>query len=187
MLFNKKNDMSESFDSAGEFADKPMDLQIIRNLINVFSSASEEKEILSELINTATRLTNAKTGSVILFDPANMNSAKTLIHSQNHPEDLLDHKLNLLLSGWVLVHGERLLTDDLITMFDRKYTKDHYSEISSAMSIPIQTQGKTIGVINLIKTDKHQEFNSWHISLTETAGSPLCSLYPEQSYAGEAV
>ncbi|MEJ2636974.1 MAG: sigma-54-dependent Fis family transcriptional regulator, partial [Calditrichia bacterium] len=173
MIFKKKNITRIQGGETGPPSGFTRDINRIKELIHLFSSTSQEESILERLINSVTTISQASAGSVILFDPSNQRSAKTLIHDHMQENDLLDHYLNLLLAGWVAEHGVRLLTSDLRQTYDPKILGKKYREITSALSVPLMADKKIIGAVNLIKTAGKESFTSWHITVIETLAA-LC-------------
>ncbi len=127
------------------------DYEKLYQVLEAVSSSLHVNELIEHITAEALQLCQADQGSILLFDPAGQSEAKTLIR-QGEPEAIkLDHFLNMMLAGWVSKHRQPLLTEDLQALVGEKFYRGKYREIVSALSVPLNSRGEMIGILNLIR------------------------------------
>ena len=147
------------------------DYEKLLGVLQTISSSLQVDEILRQIVEGALNLCNAQQGSIMLFDPASHETAKTLVRQQQAEGELLDHYLNTLLSGWVLDNKAPQMTDDLTATFGSKQIKAKYQAITSALSIPLEWRGEIIGVINLLSLEANHKFGERELRLMKILAS----------------
>jgi len=147
------------------------DYEKLLGVLQTISSSLQVDAILRQIIEGALNLCNAQQGSIMLFDPASHETAKTLVRQQQAEGELLDHYLNTLLSGWVLDNKAPQMTDDLTATFGSKQIKAKYQAITSALSIPLEWRGEIIGVINLLSLEANHKFGERELRLMKILAS----------------
>jgi len=147
------------------------DYEKLLGVLQTISSSLQIEEILRQIIEGALSLCNAQQGSIMLFDPASHETAKTLVRQQQADGELLDHYLNTLLAGWVLDNKNPQMADDLVATFGAKQIKAKYQAITSALSIPLEWRGEIIGVINLLSLDANHKFGGRELRLMKVLAS----------------
>jgi Nif-specific regulatory protein len=143
------------------------DYKKLIDLIQEIGSSLEIKQVLNRIISGAVSLINADQGAILLFDPAHIQEERTLIRKESEGRMLLDHYLNLLLSGWTRRNKKPLLTNNLAKTFGSGKVKKRYQDISSVLSIPLKLHDDVVGVFNLISFDKHHTFGERELQLIE--------------------
>jgi len=143
------------------------DFERLHRVLQTICSSLQVDEILQHIIDEAMSLCKAQQGSIMLFDPASREAAKTLIRQEKAESSKLDHYMNNLLAGWISQHGKPLLTHDLAETLGPENVPKKYSEIASALSVPLELQGKSFGVINLITRAADQRFSERELRLME--------------------
>lgn len=138
--------------------------QLFKTFQSITSSLQTEK-ILEQIISGAVTLSYANHGSIILFDPAKKQIAKTLIHNEDSNTCVLDNYLNSLLAHWVYDNSKFLCTNSLIYTFNEGLIKEKYRGIESVLSVPIGEGNDMIGVINLVSFNKANQFDNWDVEL----------------------
>ncbi len=126
------------------------DYEKLNNLLKTICSSLDVDEILQRIIEAALNLCEAQQGAIILFDPEEDRSAKTLIHKAGSQSVLPDHFLNTQLAGWVGKHKSILLSEQLSQIFGGRIFKVRYKQISSVLSVPLLLKSEILGAINLI-------------------------------------
>ncbi len=126
------------------------DYERLHGILQTIGSSLHVDEILQRIIVEAIALCRAEQGSITLFDPSSNQAAKTLIRQAKAAAGKLDHFLNNLLAGWVADHKAPLLTQDLSATFGPRIIQPKYTEIISALSVPLEWRGAMLGVINLV-------------------------------------
>jgi transcriptional regulator with GAF, ATPase, and Fis domain len=141
-------------------------------VLQTIGSSLEVDKILQQIIEEATSLCNVRQGSIMLFDPASTQGAKTLIRKGEAKSKQPDHYLNTLLSGWARRHRKPLLTNNLTEIFGSELVNEKYQAVASVLSLPLELKGEIVGVINLISYNKEKTFGERELHLMEMLGSP---------------
>ena len=122
-------------------------LQVLETVSALLQADELEERILDEVLN----LVNGDQGSVLLYNPDNQNTSRTLIRQAPTEIVKLDHFLHEMLAGWVNFHKEPLLTDNITELLGEDEIDEKYRNITSAISVPLMLKGKLLGVLNLIR------------------------------------
>ncbi len=128
----------------------------ISALIN--SNYGDATSLLTQILESATRLTEGEASSLILRDPESGKLHFTIALGPKGPE-VKNFILNPGegIAGWVALHGQSLIVNDVET--DTRF----FSEISksigytnhSILAVPMRVRDETVGVIEIInKRDK---------------------------------
>jgi Nif-specific regulatory protein len=134
------------------------DYEHLIQALQTIGTSLDVEVILRQMLDAALRLSGAQQGSLTLLDPAPEREGRTLIRGGDADDRLLDHYLNLLLSGWTQRHKRPLLTDNLAETFGAQQIPAKYRAVTSALSMPLQQGSNVIGVINLISLDPAHHF-----------------------------
>ncbi len=128
------------------------DYERLYQVLEAVSSSLQINELIEHITTEALQLCQADQGSILLFDPSGQGEAKTLIRrSETASEIRLDHFLNMMLGGWVNKHRRPLLTDQLTALVGETNARKRYRDIVSILSVPLNSHGELIGVLNLIR------------------------------------
>lgn len=140
------------------------DFQKLHKVLEAVSSSVEVEQVITRMTEETLQLCNADQGAVMLFDPVGEQEAKTLIR-QETGEIKLDHFLNMLLAGTIEKQQGPLMTDDLKGTVGEQFFKSRYSDIISALSIPLILRGQLIGALNLIRLRPKKAFTGRELQL----------------------
>jgi GAF domain-containing protein len=141
------------------------DYEKLLGVLQMINSSLQVEEILRQIIEGALSLCNVQQGSIMLFDPASHETAKTLVRQQQADGELLDHYLNTLLAGWELDSKSPQLAGDLVATLGAKQIKAKYQSITSVLSVPLEWRGEIIGVINLLSLEPNKKFGERELRL----------------------
>ncbi|TDB39899.1 MAG: HD domain-containing protein [Actinobacteria bacterium] len=138
-------------------------IEVARDL----SRRLDPDEVLSSALNTAMRISEAATGSIMLTDAS--TGRLTIAKAQGLPSEVVrDTSLaeGEGIAGWVLATGQPLLIEDLPAR--PKSGRRH--GIRSAVSVPIADSDGTLGVINVGSRGFPARFTESHMRALETLG-----------------
>jgi len=130
--------------------------RIAHQLSNVSGIQSAVNNLMQEFVN----LVNADEGSIQLLRPSTGTTRCTLIREEKKDRGLLDKRLDDFMTGWVLKQKSPLLTDDLSSLLELMELPKRYSGIRSILAAPLLANKKTIGAVNLIRTNESDVFTS---------------------------
>jgi len=145
-------------DQIRQLQEQVKDFERLSKVVESVGSAVRVEDTIKHILEETIEICNADQGSIFLFSPGEEHTAKTLIREGASTEQKLDHFLNNLLGGWVLVNKRPLLTSNLQEIFGTQDIKPKYADINSVLSVPLVLQGKRIRVINLISQRREQKF-----------------------------
>ena len=148
-----------------------------------FFSTVRITELTHSLMEVASAVVGADSGSVLLSDPK--KNAFTIKASRGIRKEIVENtrvSLKEGVAGWVLSKGRPFLI--------HKDVKDsvpqsrlNRSEIYSSMIVPIAFRGKTLGAVCLNSTDKNDKFNEDNLSLLDQL-SQLAGIALERATKG---
>lgn len=131
--------------------------------------APNEKSVADQALQTAMRLTQATTGSVMLLDER--GERMRIVSAAGLPEDVVattEVAEGEGIAGWVLSAGQGVVVEDLDEAHQGPNARRH--GVRSAMSIPISDGAKKLGVLNVGSRQFGSEFLPGHIAALETLG-----------------
>jgi transcriptional regulator with GAF, ATPase, and Fis domain len=147
------------------------DYERLFSVLQTIGSSLEVEAILRQIIDEAIALCHAQQGAILLFDATGEETVKTLIRQGDAKDELLDHYLNTLLSGWILRHKKPQMTDNLAATFGAKQIKAKYHSITSVLSVPLEWHREIIGVINLLSLEETKKFGERELRLMSILAS----------------
>jgi signal transduction histidine kinase/DNA-binding response OmpR family regulator/putative methionine-R-sulfoxide reductase with GAF domain len=123
---------------------------------NSLSTTIELKELLTQIIDLATKVIGAGTGSVMLLD-TDKNMLRISASIGIKPEIIARTELPLgsSIAGTVAQTGKPVMIENIETDVEFKRKAKVQYESKSLLSVPLKVKGEIIGVINL--TDKLEE------------------------------
>jgi Nif-specific regulatory protein len=130
-------------------------------LQDIFLSLQVDRTV-ARILTAALQLSKADQGVILLLDDLQHRGGNTLIREGSQSEEVLDHYLNRLMGGWTYTQRQTMRTNNLQQLFDEDAIPEKYSEITSAMCIPLSVEERLIGVINLISLRPQHLFQDRH-------------------------
>ncbi|RMG22345.1 MAG: sigma-54-dependent Fis family transcriptional regulator, partial [Methanobacteriota archaeon] len=130
-------------------------LKFYRSLNHVLGSLCAEtrlKAVLQRIINEALKLCDADQGVILLLGNNDGSESETVVREGQENNPILDHFLNTLVTGWVTHNKRPLRINNLKTIFGKQVEKEKYASITSLMGVPIISDHKVLGIINLVST-----------------------------------
>ncbi|MGH7492385.1 MAG: sigma 54-interacting transcriptional regulator [bacterium] len=143
------------------------DCERLHRVSQTICSALQVDVILKNIIDEAMSLCHAQQGSIMLFEPASPAIAKTLIRHGETAGNKLDHYLNNLLAGLIAQRRKPLLTNSASEAFGSENLPIKYRDIASILSAPLELNGASLGVINLVSLTSEQKFGERELHLLE--------------------
>ena len=122
------------------------------------STTVELPELLSQIVNLATTVIGASTGSIMLLDKdQNVLRIQAAVGLDKKVIEKTTLFLGSSIAGWVAQSGKPIMVDDIEqdTRF-RRTAKDHYDS-KSFICVPLKVKNEILGVVNL--TDKMGDEN----------------------------
>lgn len=136
------------------------DLWVINQLARIISSTMPIKQILENVASGAVKAIGTEQGTIDLLEEAKSEDPfKTLIRKVDSSSFTEKYRLGEDLSAWMIKNRKALMIND--TSQDTTIHGKHIKAegIRSILSVPLLTQGKLIGVLNLFNKKGKGEFS----------------------------
>ncbi|MBA7529501.1 Anaerobic nitric oxide reductase transcription regulator NorR [subsurface metagenome] len=132
----------------------------INTLIN--SAYTDSRDLLTKIIEFATRLTVGEASSLLLVNPENNKLYfEIALGSKGSDVKRFSLKQGEGIAGWVYENNRSLIVNDVST--DNRFYADISKKIdfttTSILAVPMQVKEKCIGVIEIINKQNGQKFN----------------------------
>jgi transcriptional regulator with GAF, ATPase, and Fis domain len=114
------------------------------------------EKMMSEFVD----LVDADEGSIQVLRPYSQTTRCTLIRKEKNEHRLLDTGLDDFLVGCVLEHHQAVLSHDLPALLGLQSVPGNYKKIGSVLAVPLLTEEKSIGVVNLIRMKNSDRFTA---------------------------
>ena len=145
-------------------------LELLYNISRELSSALDLRALLERVLLLSMRYVGAINGSIIVLDDQGDPVDSAIVAGDkihNHTTDRLRDTLEKGLSGWVLREGQAALVEDTTRdsrWMARQYEEDEKQNPKSAVSVPILTRDKLVGILTLVHPQPGF-FTSEHVDL----------------------
>lgn len=160
-----------------EFASRKIrDLTMLNQISEAVTGALELEHLLDVVLKQGMLAVGGNVGSLLLLDENTMTMS---IRAANGlaPDVISNTRVRVGegISGWVAHHGKPVLVHDA-RRDDRFRGIAFRDDIASAMSVPLKTKDKVIGVLNVSTVDADRLFNDHDLEL-------LCTLANQMAVA----
>jgi transcriptional regulator with GAF, ATPase, and Fis domain len=162
------------------------ELEEFHRLAQSLSCIAGLLETLEAIGDCCLRLCRAEQVAIVLTGPAPTDSAKTVVRNKAGSEGGIDHILNSLMAGWVQLHNEPLITDDVLRELNVNSPRPRFQSAGPALAIPLTTEGTIIGVINLVNSRNGDKFSPDSLSAASVL-APLATQFILRARANESL
>ena len=181
-LASKKEDyLAEIRELNRKLSEKLAEMTILYEAAKLTSSSLDLDEVLSSAFNSAVKILNAETGSLMLFDPE--EEVLTIKKSYGLNEEIIRKtrvKKGETIVGWVaqngkplIIHGRadlpvRCTQTGIVPIKGRK----KYEKVNS-ICVPLKTRKGVIGVVNLNRKEDASSFTEDNLKLLFTMANDV--------------
>ena len=181
-LASKKEDyLAEIRELNRKLSEKLAEMTILYEAAKLTSSSLDLDEVLSSAFNSAVKILNAETGSLMLFDPE--GEVLTIKKSYGLNEEIIRKtrvKKGETIVGWVaqsgkplIIHGRadlpvRCTQTGIVPIKGRK----KYEKVNS-ICVPLKTRKGVIGVVNLNRKEDANPFTEDNLKLLFTMANDV--------------
>lgn len=149
--------------------------EVLTRLLEVstrLSSTLHLDELLNLVMRVATDLTNTQVGSILLVDETTGQLHFAASTRGAVPEDIIV-PLDNSIAGWVVRHGRSLILDDVQSdnRFYATVDKDLQFVTQSMLAVPLITNNKTIGALEVINKVDNSTYTPQDVALMEALAS----------------
>ncbi len=149
------------------------DLRFFNELSDAIISSTSLTELAESALRISMRGVEASIGSLMLFD--HKTRRLTVAAARGLPQNLVKSMSQAIgegIAGWVAQHQKPLLLHSVED--DLRFQALHpRREIASALSIPLRTRDRLIGVLNLARIVGQPQFTERQSELLETVANQL--------------
>ncbi len=147
-------------------------------LSRTFMGTGELPQVLDQIVTTARSETRAEVVSLMLLEEDGQSLSiaaasgldPTIVESRRT-------EMGSGIAGWVAAHGQALLIGDGVPLDDALRDAMAKPELLSALSLPLQARGQTIGVLNLARRRGAEAFTRGDLELaTVLAGQAAIAI-----------
>lgn len=164
----------EPRDGEAEAAEQKLgDLRFFNELSDAIISSTSLTELAESALRISMQAVEAGIGSLMLFDPRTRRL--TIAAARGLPQNLvksISQAIGEGIAGWVAQHQKPLLLHSVEDDF-RFQALHPRREIASALSIPLRTRDRLIGVLNLARITGQPHFTDRQSQLLETVANQL--------------
>lgn len=129
-----------------------VDLEELTCLALTLGSALNVDQILSAIIDSCLKLCRAERAAVLLYGPTSKELVKTLVRSSEESKGEIDHRLNLILAGWIERNKRPFVTHDIVEGLELKKPSEEWRQLGPALAVPLIVSGEIIGIVNLVNS-----------------------------------
>ena len=167
------SDSTERFEEAvADIEINPEHLQQLLEIGAKLSSTLHLNDLLALVMDTATDLTNTQTASILLLDETTGQLHFAASTGGAIPEDIIV-PLDNSIAGWVVRHGRSVILGNVRTdsRFYATVDKDLQFVTESMLAVPLMTQDKAIGALEVINKRGNEPYSSQDVALMEVLAS----------------
>ncbi|MFQ5675631.1 MAG: sigma 54-interacting transcriptional regulator [bacterium] len=147
------------------------EVQALNELALAISSTTDIDAIINTIIDTATDLTKATQGSILLTSEQTDNRFKTLIRVGQNKHESLVQKMCMVIAGWMLKHRVPLLANDILIDDRFKGLELLGYPLKSVLAVPIRTPAEILGVLILHSKAEEKNFTENELRLLNIIAS----------------
>jgi len=141
------------------------ELTVLNDLAITASSAMEVNQMLDIVVEKSIKAMHAEQGSIMLVTPQANNPLQTLIRQADKKSRFMNYKVGSHISGWVLKNNAPLIIENLATDPRFNTSETEKKEIRSVLCVPIQFQGKLIGLLTVTNKKNENPFSQEDLRL----------------------
>jgi transcriptional regulator with GAF, ATPase, and Fis domain len=137
------------------------------DLAVVLSRQEKYNDILRIVTEQASHLFLADLSTILMLNPKTRHTVKTIIRDGTEIEQKQQHILQRSIFGWVLLHHQSLLSDNILK--DKRFTKYDFKgiPIGAVLCVPFISNGNIIGCLILMSKGNKKKFDKGLLKTVE--------------------
>ncbi len=135
------------------------ELSILNDLAVAAGSTLEEEKMLDIIVHKSIKALHAEQGAIQLITEQADSPLRTLIRELDSSSRILDYKVGINITGWVLKYQKPLVIADLATDTRFLTTEQERSEIHSLLCVPIRHRDQLLGVLMVVNRKGSEAFS----------------------------
>ena len=147
------------------------ELEELNRLSQVLSSTIGVTQTLEAIIQCSLILCQSERGAIVLFESGDVNEGHTIIRNSAPTIDSIDHRINVIVGGYVLQSQQAFVAEDIITTAGYINPPERLRNLGAAMAVPLTSDGKVIGMINHVNSRDGRKFSLDEVRAAEIVAS----------------
>ena len=134
-------------------------IECLFELATLLSHQVDFGEIVRIIIRRTSELLEADSAVIQMVNPNTQDTVKTIHREEKQQGYSLPQRVQHQVSGWILYHNKSLISPEIKkdARFSNVYLED--VENVSAIGVPLNIEGSTIGSLLLLRYDEKAKFN----------------------------
>jgi transcriptional regulator with GAF, ATPase, and Fis domain len=158
-------------DDVRQLNKRVQELEELNRLSQVLSSTIGVTETLEAIIQCSLILCQSERGAIVLFESGDVNEGHTIIRNSAPTIDSIDHRINVIVGGYILQTQQAFIAEDIITTAGYINPPERLRNLGAAMAVPLTSDGKVIGMINHVNSRDGRKFSPDEVRAAEIVAS----------------
>ena len=163
------------------------ELTVLNDLAITASSAMEVNQMLDIVVEKSIKAMDAEQGSILLVTPQAENPLQTLIRQPDQKSRFMNYKVGSHITGWVLKNNSPLIIENLASDSRFQTTEEEKKEIKTVLSVPIQFQGRLIGLLTVTNKKSAVSFSNSDLRLLSIIAAQSAQLIKNSQLQQEVI
>ncbi len=165
MLINSENKIKQLENQVDQLRSAVEELTVLNDLAIAASSSLQVDRVLDTIVEKSIKALKGEQGSILLVTDQRDNPLQTLIRQADRHSRMMKYRVGTHITGWVLKNQAPLLVENLSTDPRFQTTDQEKQEIRTLLGVPIQSQGKILGIITIINKKDSAPFSQGDLRL----------------------
>lgn len=158
-------------DDVRQLNKRVQELEELNRLAQVLSSTIGVTQTLEAIIQCSLTLCQSERGAIVLFESGDVNEGHTIIRNSAPTIDSIDHRINVIVGGYVLQSQQAFVAEDIITTAGYINPPERLRNLGAAMAVPLTSDGKVIGMINHVNSRDGRKFSPDEVRAAQIVAS----------------
>jgi transcriptional regulator with GAF, ATPase, and Fis domain len=158
-------------DDVRQLDKRVQELEALNRLAQVLSSTTRVTQTLEAIIQCSLTLCQSERGAIVLFESGDVNEGHTIIRNSAPTIDPIDHRINVIVGGYVLRSQQAFVAEDIITAAGYINPPERLRNLGAAMAVPLTSDGKVIGMINHVNSRDGRKFSPDEVRAAQIVAS----------------
>jgi transcriptional regulator with GAF, ATPase, and Fis domain len=158
-------------DDVRQLNKRVQELEELNRLSQVLSSTIGVTPTLEAIIQCSLILCQSERGAIVLFESGDVNEGHTIIRNSAPTIDSIDHRINVIVGGYILQTQQTFVAEDIITTAGYINPPERLRNLGAAMAVPLTSDGKVIGMINHVNSRDGRKFSPDEVRAAEIVAS----------------
>ncbi len=147
------------------------ELEELNRLAQALSSTIGVTQTLEAIIQCSLTLCQSERGAIVLFESGDVDEGHTIIRNSAPTIDSIDHRINVIVGGYVLRSQRAFVAEDVIATAGYINPPERLRNLGAAMAVPLTSDGKVIGMINHVNSRDGRKFSPDEVRAAEIVAS----------------